>query len=65
MPEDILTNEREEEASVAPATLKRPTVREFKEIVARHLHNWGVSSVENLCSQQTEALILELAEHFG
>ena len=63
MPEDILTSEREAEVETSPP--KRPTAQQFKEIVARHLYNWGVPSVERLCTQQTETLISELAEHFG
>ncbi len=46
-------------------TPKTPDVVTFKEIVARHLRNWGVSSVEDLCTAQTRSLIDELAEHFG
>ncbi len=46
-------------------TPKKPDVVTFKEIVARHLRNWGVLYVEDLCTDQTRSLIDELAEHFG
>lgn len=65
MPETIV-NEREANAvSDQPAQPRKPNVATFKEIVARHLRNWSVSSVEDLCTDQTRGLIDELAEHFG
>jgi hypothetical protein len=61
---EVIINEREAEyQDTAPAPAK-PSVEEFKEIVERHCHKWGVSSVDNLCQEQTQALIEELAQHF-
>jgi len=60
--EFVVTNERET-AQEAPAP-KMPSVQEFKEIVGRHCHNMGVSSVTQLCTAQTQALIDELAPYF-
>jgi hypothetical protein len=61
----VVTIEREnnfqEEVTPPP---KKPSVQTFKEIVERHCHNWGVTLVQDLCSDQTRALIDELAEHF-
>ncbi len=42
----------------------KPDVTTFKEIVARHLKNWGFQTVEELCTPQTQSLIDELATHF-
>jgi hypothetical protein len=68
MPETIVTSEREANSTsdqpVVPE-LRKPDVATFKEIVARHLRNWGASSVEGLCTDQTRGLIDELAEHYG
>ena len=47
-----------------PAQAPRPTVEVLKEVIGRHCHNQGVTSVENLCHQQTETLIDELATLF-
>ncbi len=69
MPETlkVVTNEREtayQEEATTPAP-KMPSVQVFKEIVGRHCHNQGVLSVTDLCTQQTQALIDELAPYFG
>jgi hypothetical protein len=60
----IDTNERETASQDTTAAPKMPSVETFKEIVERHCHKWGVSSVDNLCQEQTQALIEELAQHF-
>lgn len=61
----LVTDEREtanqEEVAAEP---KLPDVTTFKEIVGRHCRNWGASSVEGLCHDQTQTLIEELAQHF-
>ena len=44
---------------------KKPDVATFKEIVLRHCGYMNVANVDGLCQQQTEALIAELAQHFG
>ena len=64
MPE-VLTNPGEvETVTTPPAQAPRPTVEVLKEVIARHCRNQGVTSVENLCHQQTEGLIDELAPLF-
>ncbi len=50
-----------EETKVLP----KPDVSTFKEIVARHLRQWSVQTVEDLCTPQTQSLIDELATHFA
>jgi hypothetical protein len=44
---------------------KKPDVATFKEIVMRHCGYMNVANVDGLCGPQTEALIEELAQHFG
>jgi hypothetical protein len=44
---------------------KKPSVEVFKEIVMRHCGYMNVANVDGLCGPQTEALIEELAQHFG
>jgi hypothetical protein len=44
---------------------KKPDVPMFKEIVMRHCGYMNVANVDGLCGPQTEALIEELAQHFG
>ncbi len=72
---ETFTNVLEREAEQTPTPTptrtrrkrqpKRPSVQVFTEIVMRHCNNMRVSTVEGLCTQQAEALISELAEHFG
>jgi hypothetical protein len=58
----IETTERETaQESTVP---KMPSVETFKEIIERHCQRWHVASVENLCTQQTQDLIDELAPYF-
>jgi hypothetical protein len=67
MPEPVeVTIERETEYQEESTPVsKRPSVEEFKEIVERHCHKWSVSSVDNLCTVQTQDLIDELSQHFS
>ncbi len=44
---------------------KRPTVEVLQEVIVRHCNNQHVTSVGDLCHQQTETLIDELATLFG
>ena len=60
----VITNEREATNQEATPTPKQPSVEEFKEIVARHCRTWEVTSVNGLCTAQTQDLIDELAQHF-
>ena len=60
----ILEREEEETKVEETKVQPKPDVKTFKEIVARHLKNWSVQTVEDLCTPQTEALIDELAPYF-
>ena len=69
--DDVLTNTREEQAApVAPKTSRKrapklPTTDQFKSIVLKHCRLWHATNVNDLCTQQTQALIDELAPLFG
>jgi hypothetical protein len=66
MESTVVTIERENDSQKESQSVpKLPDVSTFKEIVKRHCTNWSVTSVEDLCTQQTQALIEELAQHFG
>ncbi len=58
------TDERETVSQDTTPTPKIPSVPVFKETVAKHCRTWEVTSVEGLCTVQTQALIEELAQYF-
>ena len=61
---EVITNEREAEYQDTAPAPAMPSVEEFKEIIARHCRTWEVTSVNGLCTAQTQDLIDELAQHF-
>ena len=58
-----VTDEQETDQESTPVP-KLPSVEEFKEIIARHCRTWEVTSVNGLCTAQTQDLIDELAQLF-